>query len=248
MLGKLIQALSIICIIVITSCAGTQQKNRAAMAGPAIPLIRNQSFDRETYVKDPTSAAGLWNEATSGDIFQDLRAHKVGDLVTVNIVETSQASKSASTQTSRKSSIDAGIGNLLGWEGKLKNLTSFGNSGVRKAFDNTSMLNGSLTSSFNGTGSTSRDDSMTASITARVIEVEPNGNLLIRGTRQVTVNHETQVIILSGLIRPTDIAPDNTILSSYIGDARIEYVGRGPVSDKQRPGWLARAVDFIWPF
>ena len=110
------------------------------------------------------------------------------------------------------------------------------------------MFKGSLTNSFNGSGSTTRDESMTAAITARVIEVRPNGNLLIKGTREVKVNNETQFIILSGLIRPVDISPDNTVLSSYIGNAKIEYIGTGSLSDKQRPGWLARAVDFVWPF
>jgi flagellar L-ring protein precursor FlgH len=89
---------------------------------------------------------------------------------------------------------------------------------------------------------------MTASITARVMDVTPEGNLYIRGTREVKVNNETQYITLTGMIRPEDISPDNTILSSYIADAKIAYAGSGSVSDKQRPGWLMRAVDFIWPF
>lgn len=199
-------------------------------------------------VRDKASEAGLWRDASSMNLFQDLRAHRVGDLVTINIVETSSASKVASTQSARESSINAGIDNLLGWEGKLKHLTSFGKSNVRSDYDNASMFKGSLTNSFNGSGTTTRDESMTASITARVIDVKPNGNLVIKGTRQVKVNNETQFIILSGLVRPVDISPDNTVLSSYIGDARIEYIGTGSVSDKQRPGWLARAVDFVWPF
>ena len=105
-----------------------------------------------------------------------------------------------------------------------------------------------MTNSFDGSGSTSRDESMTASITARVVRLMPNGNLYIKGTRQVKVNNETQFIPLSGLIRREDISPNNTVLSSYIADASIEYTGSGPVSDKQRAGWLGRAVDFVWPF
>ena len=72
--------------------------------------------------------------------------------------------------------------------------------------------------------------------------------LFIQGSRDVRVNNETQHIILSGTIRPADISPDNTIISSYIGDARIEYTGSGALSDKQRPGWMTRFVDFVWPF
>ena len=137
---------------------------------------------------------------------------------------------------------------MLGWETKLGSITSLGNSDVKNNYDHTNMLKGSFSNSFSGTGATSRGDRMTASITARVIDVKPNGNLLIEGSREIRVNAETQIIILSGLIRPTDISPDNTILSSYIGDARIEYVGTGALSDKQRPGWLSRAADFVWPF
>ncbi|HDG98416.1 MAG TPA: flagellar basal body L-ring protein FlgH, partial [Desulfobacterales bacterium] len=116
------------------------------------------------------------------------------------------------------------------------------------AFDNTTMFKASMSNSFDGSGSTSRDETMTASITARVVEVLPNGNLYIRGTRQIKVNNEVQYITLSGLIRPYDISPDNTVLSSYIADAKIEYTGKGAVSDKQRPGWLMRLLDYVWPF
>ena len=130
----------------------------------------------------------------------------------------------------------------------MRNLTSFGKDDVRNAYSNSNMLNGSLINSFNGTGSTSRGDSMTAYITAKVIDVKPNGSLYIMGTREIRVNSETQIIALSGLIRPTDISPDNTMLSSNIADLKIDYLGTGAISDKQRPGWLSRAADFVWPF
>ena len=234
-------------LLTLNACVGIFSKAEPKVSMMQ-PLQQRDPVRNEMEVRDPVSRASLYSEVSSRNFFQDLRAYKVGDLVTVNIVETSKASKTAVTQTARESSIDGGINNLLGWEGRLKNLTSFGRDDVRNAYDNTTMFKGSLKNSYNGSGSTTRDESMTASITARVIEVKPNGNLLIKGTREVKVNNETQHIILSGLIRPADISPNNTVLSSYIGDAKIEYVGTGSVSDKQRPGWLARAVDFVWPF
>ena len=237
----------ILCLIIVSGCA-TVQPQKQNMAQVTMPAVQPVTFERDLINRNPESSSSIWNEMGSRDFFQDLRAYKVGDLVTVNIVETSSASKSASTQTGRNSSINAGIDSLLGWEGRLGNLTSMGRSDVRNAYDNSNMLNGQLSNSFNGTGSTSRGDSMTASITARVIDLKPNGNLIIEGTRQIRVNNETQMIILSGLIRPADISPDNTILSSYIGDAKIQYLGTGAISDKQNPGWLTRAVDHIWPF
>lgn len=214
-----------------------------------------QAFERqeaskppEPALKDPAGDASLWKHASHRDLFKDLRAFQVGDLVTVNIVETSKASKKANTKSGRESSIEAGIDNVLGWENKLKYLTSLGNRKVRGSFDNNPMFKASLKNSFDGSGETSRDESMTASITARVIAVEPNGNLLIEGSREVKVNNENQIIILTGVIRPQDISPNNTILSSYISDARIAYSGTGSVSDKQRPGWLTSLIDFVWPF
>jgi flagellar L-ring protein precursor FlgH len=190
----------------------------------------------------------LWKEQGYRSLFRDLRARQVGDLVTVNIVETSKGKKKADTKTSRDSSIDAGISNALGWETKIKNLTSFGKEKVRKAFENENMFKANMANEFTGSGETNRDETMTASITAVVIDVTPEGNLFIRGTREVKLNNETQFITLTGFVRPEDISPDNTVLSSYIGDARIAYTGSGSVSDKQRPGWLMRLVDFIWPF
>lgn len=244
---NILQKTIIILCLVMSGCATVEQQKKNIVPA-AMPSVQTRDFDRDMVMRDPESLSGIWSEAGSRDFFQDLRAYKVGDLVTINIVETSSASKSASTQTGRSSSINAGVDNLLGWEGRLKNLTSFGKSDVHDAYDNSNMLKGSLINSFDGKGSTSRGDSMTASITARVIDVKPNGNLLIEGTRQIRVNSETQIIILSGLIRPIDISPDNTILSSYIGDAKIEYLGTGAISDKQRPGWLTRAADLVWPF
>lgn len=197
---------------------------------------------------DQSAGAGLWNENFYQEFCKDMRAFRVGDLVTVSIVETSKATKKANTKTARDSSIDAGIDNAFGWENKIKELTSLGNAKVRNAFDVGSMAKGSIKSKFDGSGETSRDESMTASITARVVDVMPNGNLFIQGVREIKVNNEEQFITLSGLIRPVDISPDNTVLSSYIADAKISYSGRGAVSDKQRPGWLMRTIDFIWPF
>ncbi len=198
--------------------------------------------------RDPAAGAGLWSDVTYRSAFQDLRAAKVGDLITVNIVETSQANKKATTKTGRDSSNNAGISNALGWENKVKHLTSFGNSKVRDLFDNEIMFKASMENDFDGSGETTRNETMTASITARVLDVTPNGNLFIKGSRKVKVNNEAQYITLTGLVRPADISPDNTVLSSFIAEASIEYTGSGPVTDKQRPGWLMRAVDTVWPF
>jgi flagellar L-ring protein precursor FlgH len=231
----------------ISACAGSQTQ-KMQDAPPVPPQVQEQIPRPMIKEHDPTMKAGLWTRVLYRSLYSDLRASQLGDLVTINIVETSSANKKANTKTGRQSSINAGIDNLLGWETQLKYLTSFGNNDVKNAYDNQNMFNASMANRFDGTGETSRDDSMIASITARVIQVQQDGNLVVRGTRQIKVNNEAQYITLSGIIRPVDISPDNTILSSYVADAQISYSGSGPVSDKQRPGWLMRAVDFVWPF
>jgi flagellar L-ring protein precursor FlgH len=124
------------------------------------------------------------------------------------------------------------------------------NTGVFKNnfSDLAKILNASNSSKFAGSGSTSRQENLNATITARVVDVMTNGNLLIEGRRNIKVNEEDQIIILEGTIRSRDIALDNTVNSIYIADARISYAGRGIISDRQSPGWLMNFLDKIWPF
>ncbi|MBT8368875.1 MAG: flagellar basal body L-ring protein FlgH, partial [Deltaproteobacteria bacterium] len=184
------------------------------------------------------------------DLFLDTKARRVSDIVTVKISESSKATNSADTKTGRESGLEAGIDTLFGtedWyrEEVLPQIPSwlprpdpFGNPSVK----------GSLSSDFKGSGSTSRSGDLSAFITCRVTEVFPNGNLYIVGSREILVNHETQMIILSGIIRPRDINDDNVILSTFISNAKIAYSGSGIVNDRQRPGWLANVLNSVWPF
>jgi len=196
---------------------------RQSMVSPGGPGIVPQS-------------QGLW-------LFRDLRAREVGDLVTVNIVEVAKASKLATTKTSRQSDIDIGIPQFFGYQEYAKKKAK-----ESAFFDPNHLITAFTKNDFDGSGATARDETMTASMSARVMEVLPNGNLVIRGSRQVRVNLEDQVIVLSGIIRPEDISVNNTILSSYVAEAKIEYYGSGVVSEKQRPGWMARLLDYVWPF
>jgi len=109
-------------------------------------------------------------------------------------------------------------------------------------------LGGSSESRFDGRAQTSRSGSLRATVTCQVEEVLPNGNLRIRGTKQVRVSRETQYLVLSGIVRPRDILLDNTVQSDLIAEARIEFTGAGVVADKQGPGWGTRVADTLWPF
>lgn len=189
----------------------------------------------------------------SGEIssmFQDTKARRPGDIVTVKIEESSKASNKANTKTARESSTSAGIDALLGietwWQDKL--LRWLGSDVPKVNPFGSASVKGSMQSDFEGDGSTTRSGDLTAYITCRVTEVMPNGNLRIVGTREVLVNHENQVIILSGTIRPRDIASNNVIRSIYVSDAKIAYSGNGVIDDRQRPGWLANFFEAVWPF
>lgn len=181
----------------------------------------------------------LWSDSSQVLLYSDVKARNVGDIVTINIVESSKASKNAGTKTNRNSGAEAnwsGIFELItkGW--KIHNTPI----GTDQAIN--------IKNSFDGKGETSRTSYMSAHLTARVIDVLPNGNLLIRGSKQVRLNNEDQFIFVQGIIRPEDISSNNTVLSTYIAEAVIELNGSGIISDKQRPGWLMRVVDWLWPF
>jgi flagellar L-ring protein FlgH len=185
------------------------------------------------------SSGSIWQSA-SGSLTDDVKARRRGDIITIVISETASASKEAKTGTSRDSSISAGMPHLLGLE----------NTGIFKNnfSDLSKIINASSSSKFQGAGSTSRQENLKATITARVIDVLSNGNLMIEGRRNIKVNEEDQIIVLEGTVRSRDIAPDNTVNSIFVADARISYSGRGIISDRQSPGWLMNILDKIWPF
>jgi len=195
------------------------------------------SVGREQQMK---CSGSLWeNGGPLTDLFVNPKARRVGDIVTISIVESSSASNKASTDTSRKSSVSGSIESLFNLENRFSDSSGF---------NPFSSVKGGLESTFSGSGATDRSGALTAYITARVTEILPNGNLRIAGSREVAVNNERQFITLSGFVRPRDISSDNVILSTFISDAKIAYSGSGIVSDRQRTGWMARAFDTIWPF
>jgi flagellar L-ring protein precursor FlgH len=181
----------------------------------------------------------LWTEAVEASLYTELRARRVGDLVTVRIVEDPEAQLNADTKTSRSSSINAKL-EFLGYMQAL--------AAANPRLNPDDLINASLQSQHDGKGSSNRDGHVKAYVSAVVERVFPNGNMFIRGKREIRVNNEKQYIILSGVVRPEDINANNEIASTYVADAEIVYAGVGPVADKQKPGWLGRIVDYVWPF
>jgi flagellar L-ring protein precursor FlgH len=197
--------------LIFTGCA-----ERATRPLPEIPAPKVSYEEGSLWPKEESKLL----------LFKDTKASRVGDIVTVIIAESSQASKASQTKTSRASD------NTFGFKaGSVP--TDFQLKGGNK---------------FEGTGTTSRAGNLNATVTAVVIEVLANGNLKIDGVKDIKVNDETQYITVSGIVRSEDIGRNNSILSTDIADAKILYKGEGSLDDEQRPGWLGKAFKWIWPF
>jgi flagellar L-ring protein precursor FlgH len=234
----LLLLLSTIFLVAFSGCAAPQ-KNLAN-----IPEIREIKEPQLPVFTPPKQAEGsLWSDTSGLRLYPDIRARRVGDLVTVRIVEDPEAELNANTKTTRSSSISAKL-KFLGYMQWLaeKNPRLAQNPGEDE------LIGATLSNNFDGKGSSDRDGHVKAYISAVVLKVFPNGNLYINGKREIKVNHEIQYITLTGIVRPEDISPTNEISSTYVANAKIAYSGIGPVSDKQKPGWLGRVVDHVWPF
>lgn len=182
----------------------------------------------------------IYMNAESDGLFADSRARRVGDIVMVKIVENNTAKNKANTTTDKKTTNSYGIDAFFG-----KNAVGLGGTKmpVGGVGFGTTSESGTTT-----TGETKREGTITGTIAARVLRILPGGLLEIEGVRETRVNNETQYIVVTGLIRPMDIEPDNSITSNRISDAKIAYYGQGSLSDKQKPGWFTRFMDNFWPF
>jgi flagellar L-ring protein precursor FlgH len=192
--------------------------------------------------RDPSarpSTGSLYSDATPGYL-EDTRAVRVGDTVVIHIDESADAQGQSTTNLSRESTGSAGASSLLGIVPVLKR--------AYPDMDPEKLIEYAAKSGFAGAGNTARQGQLSGNVAVRVTREMPNGDLFLEGTKVVLINNEEYHLYLSGLARPTDIAQDNTIASSRIADAQIEFTGRGDIADQQRKGWFARAVDSLNPF
>jgi flagellar L-ring protein precursor FlgH len=217
-------------LVAVTACAVPGRSVDLAEVEPIAPVISEPP--------PPQTAGSLWTTSRGG-IFADMKGTTVGDIITVVISENASASKEAKTQTGRNSTMSAGITNLFGLETEIGDFIG-GNP--------SSIVNASAGSEFDGSGKTERKEALTATLTTQVVEILPNGNLRIEGNKTVTVNREMQIVELSGIVRPSDVSARNLVDSQNVLNARISYVGKGVISDKQQQGWLVQVLDQVWPF
>jgi len=162
-------------------------------------------------------------------LMSDVRAHKVGDIVTIIISENSQASNVTNTQTNKQNTLDASA--------------DFGNSFLKGL---TGTISSKTQNQYQGSGQVSSRGAFTTQLTARIIKIDEDGNFLIRGTREVETNGEKVVTVIEGVIRPADISRDNTILSTSVSDAKIFHQSKGVTAEARRPGLFTRIINWIF--
>lgn len=172
-------------------------------------------------------AAYGYTPLTSGS-----RAGQVGDIITILLVESTQASKSNAANTGREGSIS---------------LTPPTTGLLSKLFQPSDVA-ASGSNDFKGSGAASQSNSLSGEITVTVAQVYPNGTMLVRGQKALTLNRGDEFIQISGIVRPSDISPDNRVLSTRVADARITYTGKGEIARASRQGWLQRFFSMISPF
>ena len=167
------------------------------------------------------------------ELFADLKARRVGDVLTITLNENTNASKSATTKTTKTSATADTGPQLLG-----RSITT---KGV-PILDTT--LSGSNT--FDGEGAVTQGNSLVGSLTVTVVEVQSNGNLVVQGDKTLKLNQGDEFIHISGVVRPADIATNNTVTSDKVADARISYSGKGVIDNSNRMGWLTRFFNSVF--
>jgi flagellar L-ring protein precursor FlgH len=186
----------------------------------------------------PSTEGSLWKDGQlAGGLFVDARAFRVNDVVVVRVEEVADAERSADTGVQRKSSASLGV-NAVPIIGPL----------IPTGMTVDSTLGTSTETQFDGGGSTNRKERLVATVSTVVKQVLQNGNLLIEGHRVILVNNEEHHLYVSGIVRPVDIDQQNSIASSRIAEAEIEFVGRGVVTDSTEQGVFPRFLHWFWPF
>ena len=210
------------------------------------PISQGFEASRPSYYSPPPPQNGaIFQAGYEISLYEDMRARRVGDILTIILNERTNASKKAATNTAKDSSVD------------VKNPTLFGRSfnfDLPRPFTSALpdlSLDTSLNSanSFKGEGDSAQSNSLTGNITVTVSEVLPNGNLFVKGQKRLTINQGDEYVQFSGIVRTADINPDNSVVSTKVADANIAYIGEGMVADVNSQGWLARFFNGKWwPF
>ncbi len=180
----------------------------------------------------------LWRDDLSKPMFADKRATSVGDIITIIVQESTDTTKGNKTETAKKSGLDASIQSFI----------SPAISPILSKAGQLPAIKLASQSDFSGGGSINNSEKIIARVAVRVTDVLPNKNLVIEGTRETAFSGERQTTILRGIVRPEDVAANNTVYSYNVANATIQFISKGTISDTQRKGWFHRVWDKVSPF
>lgn len=195
------------------------------------------------------NSGAIYQPSFERNLFTDRKAFRVGDIITIELNERTQASKQASSNIQKDSDLNIGAPNILGMAVTPKNplagISALGMGGKNLSLEGSA----SAKRSTKGSGQAGQGNSLSGSITVTVADVLPNGVLVVRGEKWLTLNTGDELIRISGLVRADDVSTDNTVSSTRIADARITYSGTGAFANASQPGWLSRFfMSPVWPF
>ena len=209
---------------VLSGCAGIESKSHPAYA-PMEPIVYTNPSEGET-------AGSLYTEQRGISLFADTRARAVGDIISVILTESTQASKNAGTTIGRTSGIDVSQPTIFGRTNPDFNADRFRGLTLEQSIESES--------EFTGNGTASQSNSLSGAIAVQVARVLPNGNLVVQGEKWLALNKGDEFIQLRGVIRPQDVSSTNTIASTLVADARISYGGTGMIDRANSPGWFSK--------
>jgi len=220
-------------MVLLSACAAQQDPT-------AMPILTEPAYEEPEPQNNPGS---LFTPNSAEFLYDDNRAKNVGDIVKVIVSEVSNAEHKSETTADRKSDIDFGVDSVVNPTNNLI-LSSLGKVGLGVGTG----IESSNSNGFEGTGDTTQESTFTATVSTRIVRMLPGRVLQVEGARRIRVNNETQILIVRGLVRQRDISADNSVNSSALAEAQIEVYGEGVLADKQRPGWMTRILDNVWPF
>ena len=212
-----------------------------AACAPAERVIEPDARYAPIMVNDPPEVVrsqngAIYQPATSIELFRNNKAYRTGDILTIILEEQTDAVTRSATSTAKDNTWKMGSPTLLGTP-----VTHNGNAILGASLD--------ASRNFSGSGNSSQSNSLEGNITVMVSKVLSNGNLVVRGEKIVSINQGAESLRLSGIVRPEDIRPDNSVFSSRIANARVHYGGAGTLADSNQKGWLSRILSGkYWPF
>lgn len=239
MKNKFILAAVLLSVTAVAAPAQEKEKKKKMKAQPKLAVVEVQAQQPTAPAPElakPANGSLFTDTSANGGLFRDFKARQTGDLVFVDVIEESSATVTSGASRNRDSGTVGGVVTAAGAlpvPGAAIAGTVIGALGQRK---------------YQGTGETRRESDVRARITARVVEVLPNGDLRVEGLKLVRLNKETEQVAITGIIRPSDLAADNSVPTTYVGDLRVELNGKGVASADNAPGWLFRLFDKISPF